>query len=1256
MALKPFISRNPVGIGTINVSAATSELEVWTGNVKIGSSNTGIVFPDGTFQTTASTGGVSSFSAGTTGLTPSTATTGEVTLAGTLNVANGGTGRTTLTTNGVLYGNATSAVNITAQGGANTVLIANNGAPSFSATPTLTSLTTTGDIALNGGDLTTTSTTATLFNAAATTLNIGQAATAISMGATTGTLTTRNPTVVGTQTTQTLYNTVATTINFAGAATALTVGATTGTATFRNATSAFDGTVDIAEYIRHTGDTDTYIRFPAADTITLGTANNERMRITSAGLVGIGTNNPTELLDVFDMNNITSYNDFVQFRQANNAGGSNHSRMLFGQISTNKMFIEVGDQSNVKGDLHLQPYGGNVAIGTATAVPAGDKLVVAGGNIDIVNNGFGIRFPDNTFQTTAATAGGTAAGGTGAVQYASGTAFAGDNTKLYFDSTNTRLGIGTGSTPGQTIYALGAAPALFNTTSGGNPTVIVGPTTSIGATIGYNNASAYAYLKASPAGTEMITVKSSGVGINGVTAANSLDVSGAAVIGSGALYAGSATAPTNGLLVQGSVGIGTITVAPSTTKMAVYGGNIAIPGSTYGIVFQDGTFMNSALGTANYSQSVFVYTGNGSTTGFSTSPVTASNVNNTMVYVNGVYQRKSTYAWSGTTLTFNVAPANLATIEINVVSATTITYGATNFQTSGNLMVMGTEPSFFSGNIGIGTSSTLGIGNRLTVWGNINIVGTSGALLVNGTPFSGGTSISVTNDTSTNANTYYPSLTNNVTSGTLSALTTSSTKLFYNPSTGGLSSTVFNGNSEGGYVSGTVFNARTSLIAPTITSNGAISGTTVTGSTGFLGGSVSGTVFNARTSLIAPTITSNGTISGTTIGGTVITASTGFQGGYVSGTVFNASGAATVASLTSNGAISGTTVTGSTGFLGGSVSGTVFNARTSLIAPTITSNGAISGTTIGGTVITGSTGFEGGSVSGTVFNARTSLIAATVTSNGTVTGTTFVPTGSTAPTNGMFLPAANTLGFSTAGAEEMRLTSTGNLSLNTTNSYGILTVWGGQAGPSNSSGAFVTPGVGQGEIANLSLYSTFTGTGDSGPRRTVDILAGFNGGAWGKEYLSFNIGNNGGANDSRVVTSEKMRIDSNGNVGIGSSSPLSSLDVSGTVDFSRASFRSQTLTDAATIAWDTSRGQIATVTLTAAGRTMGAPTALKVGTYILHVLQDGTGNRTITTWNAVFKWVGGVAPTLTTTANARDVFSFVSDGTNLYGSMLPDVK
>jgi hypothetical protein len=99
---------------------------------------------------------------------------------------------------------------------------------------------------------------------------------------------------------------------------------------------------------------------------------------------------------------------------------------------------------------------------------------------------------------------------------------------------------------------------------------------------------------------------------------------------------------------------------------------------------------------------------------------------------------------------------------------------------------------------------------------------------------------------------------------------------------------------------------------------------------------------------------------------------------------------------------------------------------------------------------------------------------------------------------------------------------------------------------------------------------------------------------------------------------------------------------------------SQTLTDGTTISWDTNLGQIATVTL-AGNRAIAAPSNLKVGTYILHVIQDGTGSRTLT-WNSVFKWVGGVAPVLTTTASRRDVFSFVCDGTNLYGSFLPDVR
>lgn len=89
------------------------------------------------------------------------------------------------------------------------------------------------------------------------------------------------------------------------------------------------------------------------------------------------------------------------------------------------------------------------------------------------------------------------------------------------------------------------------------------------------------------------------------------------------------------------------------------------------------------------------------------------------------------------------------------------------------------------------------------------------------------------------------------------------------------------------------------------------------------------------------------------------------------------------------------------------------------------------------------------------------------------------------------------------------------------------------------------------------------------------------------------------------------------------------------------------LTDAATIAWDTSSGQTATFTFVSTNRTVGAPTNLKDGAfYALAVIQN-TGSNTLT-WDAVFKWANGTAPTLTTAASGKDYFTFRSDGTNLY--------
>ena len=116
---------------------------------------------------------------------------------------------------------------------------------------------------------------------------------------------------------------------------------------------------------------------------------------------------------------------------------------------------------------------------------------------------------------------------------------------------------------------------------------------------------------------------------------------------------------------------------------------------------------------------------------------------------------------------------------------------------------------------------------------------------------------------------------------------------------------------------------------------------------------------------------------------------------------------------------------------------------------------------------------------------------------------------------------------------------------------------------------------------------------------------------------------------------------------------LSNIALTGTIN-NNANASTQVLTDGATISWNVAAGMVATVTL-GGNRTLANPTNLKVGTYILHVIQDGTGSRTLT-FSSSYKWPAGVAPILTTTIGARDLLSFVSDGTNLYGSFLPDVK
>ena len=66
-------------------------------------------------------------------------------------------------------------------------------------------------------------------------------------------------------------------------------------------------------------------------------------------------------------------------------------------------------------------------------------------------------------------------------------------------------------------------------------------------------------------------------------------------------------------------------------------------------------------------------------------------------------------------------------------------------------------------------------------------------------------------------------------------------------------------------------------------------------------------------------------------------------------------------------------------------------------------------------------------------------------------------------------------------------------------------------------------------------------------------------------------------------------------------------------------------------------------------RALGAPSNLVSGFTFILVVQLSCGGSNALTYNAVYKWPGGTAPTLSTANNAIDILTFVSDGTNMYG-------
>jgi hypothetical protein len=106
---------------------------------------------------TTTTDGVSTISFGSTGLTPSTATSGAVTVSGTLANTNGGTGQSSAFTQyGITYASTTTVLATTAAGTSTTVLHGNaSGAPTFGAVSLTADVSGTLPVASGGSGATT---------------------------------------------------------------------------------------------------------------------------------------------------------------------------------------------------------------------------------------------------------------------------------------------------------------------------------------------------------------------------------------------------------------------------------------------------------------------------------------------------------------------------------------------------------------------------------------------------------------------------------------------------------------------------------------------------------------------------------------------------------------------------------------------------------------------------------------------------------------------------------------------------------------------------------------------------------------------------------------------------------------------------------------------------------------------------------------------------------------------------------------------
>lgn len=240
------------------------------------------------------------------------------------------------------------------------------------------------EVRANGGSVTTTQTAFNLVNSTATTLNVGGAATAITMGdATSATTTIRGGTLVGNTATQNVFNTTATSVNFAGAGTDINVGSNgAGALYLKNATTNISGASVHAG--NATFNANVTLGDAAADTITVnGTTTFAGSTVTttfagSGSIAGTLTVGGASTLN----GNVTvgdAAADTVTVNGTTTFVGSGVTTTFAGDVAVNG------------GDITTSAVAFNLVNGTATSV----NFAGAGIDINVGSNGAGALYLKN---------------------------------------------------------------------------------------------------------------------------------------------------------------------------------------------------------------------------------------------------------------------------------------------------------------------------------------------------------------------------------------------------------------------------------------------------------------------------------------------------------------------------------------------------------------------------------------------------------------------------------------------------------------------------------------------------------------------------------------------------------------------------------------------------------------------------------------------------------------------------------------------